>query len=266
MIMEPVLLQIEGAIAHITLNRPAQLNAMDTPTLAALHQALKAAAADNAVRAVLLRARGKFFSVGGDLGFFSETLKGSAEEKHRIFSQLIDEAHAVIQLITTLRVPVVVAVQGGAAGVSLSLIAACDFVLTTRQSTFSTAYMGLGATPDGGSTWLLPRLLGLRKARELIMLSERFSGEEALSLGLVNRLVEPEVLENEAQALAGRLAQGPTAAYGRLKKLLADSLQTDLPTQLDAEKGSFLASTAGADLPEGVRAFLAKEPPNFQGQ
>lgn len=261
----PVLMQVNGSVAHITLNRPQQLNAMDIPALAALGQALAEAAAHVGVRAVLLSAHGNFFSVGGNLQVFRETLQGSSSEKTAAFSRLIDEAHSVIQLISTLRVPVVMVIQGGASGVALSLMAAADFVMTHEESTFSSAYMRVGATPDGGATWWMPRLMGMRQARKLLMLSERFSGKEAQDLGLVDRVVELADLQREALAFAQRLASGPTSAYGSLKKLLAHSLQTDLATQLEAEKASFLACTKSVDMQEGIRAFLGKDSTRFIG-
>lgn len=162
--------------------------------------------------------------------------------------------------------PVIAAVQGGTSGIGISLIAACDFVLASEKSVYNLAYINLGTTPDGGASWSLPRLMGLRQARELIMLSERFQGEDAVRLGLVNRLVPNEQLQDEALALAQRLATGPTQAYARAKKLLMQSLQNSLPEQLAAEQDSFIASCATDDFVEGVQAFMEKRPAQFKGR
>ncbi|MCC2637339.1 MAG: enoyl-CoA hydratase [Moraxellaceae bacterium] len=262
----PVLLHREDGLAILTLNRPGQLNTLDLAMAQALHEAFAGLAADDSVRAVLLRAEGKYFCAGGHVAEFGSLLQREVAEGRDYFTRLIHHVHATVALIAGLRAPVVACVQGGASGAGLSLVAACDFAFASEKSAWNTAYMSLGTTPDGGSTWLLPRLMGLRQARELILLAERFGGEEALRLGLVNRLLPTEALETEARALAQRLSRGPTAAYGRAKKLLADSLQASLPTQLQAEEESFLASSATADFVEGVSAFLEKRPAVFSGR
>lgn len=263
---EPVLLQREDGLAILTLNRPEQLNTLDLAMAQALHEAFATLAADESVRAVLFTARGKYFCAGGHVPEFGGLVRQGVAERQDYFTRLIHHVHATAELIASLRAPVVACVQGGASGAGLSLVAACDFAFASEKSAWNTAYMNLGTTPDGGSTWLLPRLVGLRQARELILLSGRIGGDDALRLGLVNRLLPPEALEAEARALAMRLAAGPTAAYGRAKKLLADSLQASLPAQLKAEEEIFLASSATADFVEGVSAFLEKRPAVFRGK
>lgn len=261
----PVLLQQEEGLAILTLNRPEQLNALDLAMAEALHEAFAGLAVDTRVRAVLLRAEGKYFCAGGHVTEFGGLVRAEASTREAYFTRLIHHVHATTALIAGLHAPVVACAQGGASGAGLSLVAACDFVLTTTKSTWNTAYMNLGATPDGGCTWLLPRLMGLRQARELILLSERIGSEDALRLGLANQALPPDALEPAARAVARRLASGPTAAYGRAKRLLAGSLQTSLAAQLEAEEASFLASSATADFGEGVSAFLARQSPAFRG-
>lgn len=258
-----ILLETSNGIATLTLNRPAARNAFDLDMAATLNAQLTRIAGDDSISAVLIRANGKYFSAGGDIAFFRNAASAQPEEAQAALGHLIDNVHATIERIVNLRVPVVAAVQGGAAGFGLSLLAACDLVVASRDSIFSMAYMNLGATPDGGATWLLPRLIGLRQARELILLSDRFSGEDALRLGLIDRLVAPEEVSHTAHALATRLSQGPAQAQARLKSLLASTFRCTLPEQLAAEKESFLASACTDDFREGLAAFGERRAARF---
>ncbi|MGH8494095.1 MAG: enoyl-CoA hydratase/isomerase family protein [Moraxellaceae bacterium] len=260
-----VLQQEENGLVILTLNRPQTLNTIDLAMGAALRDVFAQLALKKDLRAVLLTTQGKYFSAGGDVAEFSGTVKQDVPTRQAYFKQIIENIHAAIASITALHAPVVACVPGGTSGIGISLIAACDFVLASEKSAYNMAYMNLAATPDGGATWSLPRLMGMRQARELILLSERFHGEDALRLGLVNRLVTAESLQDEALALARRLAAGPTQSYARAKKLLAQSLQNSLPEQLAAEQESFLASCATPDFVEGVSAFLEKRPAQFKG-
>lgn len=263
----PILSELKESVLHITLNNPERLNPFTLESSRALREVLADLATGQpvGVRAVLLQARGKYFSAGGDIKFFQELTTLPATEREAALGELIDHVHAIVDILLRLPVPVVAAVQGGAAGFGLSLLAACDWVVAAQDSSFSTAYMGLGATPDGGTTWLLPRLMGLRAARQLILQSERCSGEDALRLGLVDRLAAADELAAVAQAQASRLAEGPTLAYGKLKTLLADSYQSTLPEQLAAEKVSFLACSSSADFSEGLHAFEQRRKACFRG-
>lgn len=260
-----VRIERDGALAHVVLARPAAMNALDLPMVAALRRALATVRDDDTVRAVLLRAEGNYFMAGGDVGFMREALAAEAATRRAGIRQLIQDAHAAIRTVVTMRQPVVAAVQGGAAGYGVSLVAACDFAMAAPGSTWSMAYTNLGVTPDGGATWFLPRLLGLRRARELVLLSERFSGEDALRFDVVNRLVDADAVQAEALALAQRLATGPTLAYGNAKKLLAASFQQGLDEHLEAEEASFFACSESADFAEGVAAFSARRKPAFTG-
>jgi 2-(1,2-epoxy-1,2-dihydrophenyl)acetyl-CoA isomerase len=161
--------------------------------------------------------------------------------------------------------PVIVAVQGAAAGVGLSFVLAADLALAADDAIFASGYIHIGTSPDGGLTATLGRVVGLKQAAELMMLGDRFDAQRALALGLVNRLVPPSALEDEALALAMRLANGPTHAYARTKVLLQATLGDAFDAQLRRETESFAACAAGEEFVEGVRAFLEKRPPNFSG-
>lgn len=263
---ELVRIERDGALAHVVLARPQALNALDLPMVAALRSALATVRDDDAVRAVLLRAEGNYFMAGGDVAFLRDAAAAEVAVRRASIRQLIQDAHAAIRSVVTMRKPVVAAVQGGAAGYGVSLVAACDFAIATDKGNWSMAYTNLGATPDGGATWFLPRLLGLRRARELVLLSDRFTAADALRLDIVNTLVPAEQLQGEALALAQRLAAGPTFAYGNAKKLLAASFEQTLDAQLEAEEASFFACSESADFSEGVVAYAGKRKPVFSGR
>ena len=254
-----VRLHRDGGLAVLELNRPAALNALDVPTAQAFEAACAAIAADTGVRAVLLRGAGKAFGVGGDLAAMREDPTAVAE-------QLITSMHASVLRLAAMDAPVVVALQGAVAGGSLSLAMAGDLAIAAEGTRFNLAYAGVGTTCDLSGTWHLPRLVGLRRAMAIALLNEPLDAAEALRIGLVNRVVPAEALQAEALALAQRIAQGPTLAYGRIKRLLRQSFGNDLPAQLDAEQQAFLASTRTPDFTEGLAAFFEKRPPAFTGR
>jgi 2-(1,2-epoxy-1,2-dihydrophenyl)acetyl-CoA isomerase len=256
----PVLLTIEQAVAIVTLNRPRVLNAIDAQMARALADALARITQDGTVRALLLRGEGRAFCAGGDVARFAGQDPATAVEA------IIDPFHAALRALDALKLPTLAAVQGPVAGAGFSLAMACDLCIAADDAVFTMAYSRIGASPDGSATYRLPRLVGERKALELTLLAEPVGIAEALALGLVNRIVSAADLADEALSLARRLAQGPTAAYARIKHLVGRSLGNDLSAQLDLEREAFLAGTCTADFREGAQAFLAKRPPQFEGR
>lgn len=256
----PVLLTIEHAVAIVTLNRPRVLNAIDAELARGLGEAIARIARDGTVRAVLLRGEGRAFCAGGDVARFLEGDPTAAIEA------IIDPLHAALRALDVLKLPTVAAVHGPVAGAGFSLAMACDLCIAAQNAVFTMAYSRIGASPDGSSTYRLPRLVGERKALELALLAEPVDAAGALALGLVNRVVPDADLATEALSLARRLAEGPTAAYARIKHLVGHSLANDLSTQLDLEREAFLAGTRTADFREGAGAFLAKRPARFEGR
>lgn len=247
-----------GGVAHIRFNRPQALNAIDRGMAKAFRQACADIAADTSVRAVHISGEGRAFMAGGDL---VEMLAAPEQAAH----ELISGMHAGIRLLAAMNAPVVCAVHGAVAGGGLGLMLACDLVVAAEGTRFGVAYPLIGASCDCSTSWGLPRAVGLRKATELALLGDTFDAEEALRLGLVNRVVPKEQLGADVDALIERLVHGPTQALGRLKKLLRSALDHDLDVHLDAEAAGFLACAATADFREGVGAFLDKRPPRFQG-
>lgn len=248
-----------GAVATLVVNRPAAQNALDVPTALAFHSACEALAAEPGVRAVILRGEGRSFGVGGDLA----AMQGDAL---KVAGQLIDAMHASVKILTSLDAPVIASLQGAVAGGSMSLACACDLAIAAEGTTFNLAYPRIGASCDLSSSWHLPRLVGLRQALQIALLSESFDAADALRLGLINRVVPAADLAEESMKLAQRLAAGPTMAYGRLKRLFRQSFETDLASQLDAESEAFRASTQTHDFSEGLTAFFGKRPAVFEGR
>ena len=264
--MAQVILERHEAVLEIILNRPEVLNAVDRETIAALAAGAEEAAKDTTARAVLLRGEGTHFCAGGDIGMFKELIRLPAEERRKELYQIVDALHPLLVRLRHMPKPVIVAVQGAAAGFGLSLVLAADLAIAAEDAVFACGYIHLGTSPDGAMTALLPGIVGLKLASELTLLGERFDAPRALSLGIVNRLTPPDQLASESRALATRLATGPTEAYGRTKALIQATIGDRFEAQLRREAESFAACAATEDFVEGVRAFLEKRRPSFSGR
>ncbi len=260
---EPVLTSVDNGVATLTLNRPEALNALDQEMAIALEAATAKLSADDSVRCVLIRGAGGNFMAGGDIGYFYKCLSLSQQERGDAVASVISVVHAAIGNVRAAPKPVVACVEGACAGFGVSLVAACDLALVAEGAVFSLAYSRIGITPDGGSTWFLPRLVGLKHAAALALLADRFGASEALQMGLVNQVVEANALEETAGALALRLAKGPSKAYAGAKALLNQSFDSTLVQQLKAEEERFIEGVKGAEFEEGVRAFVEKRKPEF---
>lgn len=254
-------------LAIVTLTRAEALNAINVEMAEELSQVMDEIYHDDSIRCVVLNAEGRFFMAGGDLPRFAEPIKEDNEPALlQEIEQLIDCAHEAIRWMRYMYKPVIGFIPGGAAGYGFSLMLACDFVITHEDAVFTLAYSGLGTSPDGGSTYFLPRLVGTRKAAEIIMLSDKFSGKEALEMGLVNQAVEKEAMNDALDKLVDRLLAGPTFSYGKSKMLINSSLSSSLSDQLEAESQSFRACAYTDDFKEGVTAFVEKRKPAFKGK
>jgi 2-(1,2-epoxy-1,2-dihydrophenyl)acetyl-CoA isomerase len=257
---EPVLLSVADGLATITLNRPDRHNTIDLATARRWHEVALEVAADSRVRAVLLTAAGPTFCAGGDLKSFAGE-DGIGAHLREITSHL----HAGCTLLHHLDAPVVVAVRGAAAGAGLGLACMGDVVLASDDATFVFAYTALGFTPDGGTSWWLPRLVGIRTALDLALTNRPLGAAEALARGLVTRVHPASELDAAALELAGALASGPTRAIGETRRLLADAGRRSLEEQLAAESLALSAAAEAADGREGLRAFVEKRKPKFGG-
>lgn len=258
---ELVTLTIEEGIARLTLARPEAGNAMSWDLIDQLARATQSITADTGVRAVLLTAQGKNFCVGGDIqAFASET------DPTGFIRRLAERLHDSVARLAALPVPVVIAVQGAAAGAGFSLAALGDIVLAGESASFTLAYTGIGLTSDGGATWSLPRLIGMRRSQELVYTNRRLSAAEAEAMNIVTRVVPDDQLATEAEAMARKLASGPTAAFGAVKRLLAEGQTNSLTQHLDAEAIAISAALGTQDAQDAVKAFLAREKTLFEGR
>jgi 2-(1,2-epoxy-1,2-dihydrophenyl)acetyl-CoA isomerase len=255
-------LTVDDGIAQLRLVRADARNAIDPAWVQAMDDGITACDADSSVRALLICAEGPTFSVGGDLNHFAADLERLADE----LGDMIGPYHESLARLAELRVPVVCAVQGAVAGGGLGLLWCADVVLAADDMKLATGFARLGLSGDGGSSWWLPRLVGMRRARELMLGGRVLSAAEALEWGLVSRVVGRERLEEEALALTRELAAGPTAAYGELRRLLARSGSISLADGLDAELAACTRGGATADGREGIAAFAERREPRFQGR
>jgi 2-(1,2-epoxy-1,2-dihydrophenyl)acetyl-CoA isomerase len=264
--MASVVVERRSGVFEIILNRPEILNAVNRETIAALAAAVAEAAEDRAARVVLLRGAGTHFCAGGDITMFAELIRLRPAERQTALYRIVDALHPLLIRMRHMPKPIVAAVQGAAAGFGLSLVLAADLALATEDAVFTSGYIHLGTSPDGGMTATLPHIVGIKRAAELMLLGDRFDAQRALALGLVNRVVPAGALDAEAAALAARLSAGPTHAYGRTKGLLQATIGDAFDAQLRRETESFSACAATDDFAEGVRAFLEKRRPVFSGE
>lgn len=258
----PVVFGRQGAVASIRFNRPASLNAIDQSLAEAFLAICQAVQADPGIRVVVLSGEGKSFLAGGDLQAFHTDIAAAPATAARIIRPL----HAALAILTALPLPVLGSLHGAVAGAGVSVALACDLCIAASDTRFNLAYARIATSPDGSATWSLPRVVGLRKALELALLTDTFDAAEALRLGIVNRLVEAAGLAEATAALAQRLAEGPTFAFGETKRLMRTSFERDMPAQMDAECAAFAACAGTGDFAEGLDAFFQKRRPEFRGR
>lgn len=255
--------RVTEGVAEIRMTRPDAGNAIDPAMVEALDAAIRTAETDDTVRCVLLTADGPAFCVGGDLRFFRSNLDALPEH----LDSMISTWHrSALRRLSALPVPVVAAARGGVGGGGLGLLWGADVVVLADDAKLATGFTRLGMTGDGGSSWYLPRLVGLRRAQDLMLRSTPVGAAEALECGLVSRVVPGAELEDTGWALAREFAAGPTWAYGGIKQLLRDSGDRTHADQLMAEYELMRAGAGRADVREGITAFAERRAPEFDGR
>lgn len=258
----PLQVSRDASVLRLTLNRPEVLNSFTRELAGALHGALRDAASDEGIRAVLLTGAGRGFCAGQDL---AEAMPANGAMPD-VGDMVRDTWNPVISAIRHLEKPVVCAVNGVAAGAGANLAFACDLVFASSTASFVQSFAKIGLIPDSGGTFLLPRLVGLQRANALAMLAGKLTAQQALDYGLVYQVVEPEALVDTAFATASHLATQPTRALGLIKRAFNQSLGIDIDAQLALEEQLQREAGRTADYAEGVRAFLEKRAPRFTGR
>jgi 2-(1,2-epoxy-1,2-dihydrophenyl)acetyl-CoA isomerase len=255
-------LKLVDGLARVVLIRAEAGNPFDGTFCTELRDVANEIAGDGSVRAVLLEARGKFFSVGGDIGAFAKHADHLPERIREWTSTL----HMAVARLARLDAPLVAAVHGSAMGGAVALIAGCDLVYCARSAKLGAAFSQLGFSCDTGSTTALAARMGLARARRFMLLAEMLTAEQAFEAGLVDFVVEDDRVVAAAEQAALRLARGPTRAYGEIRRLFARSLAAPLEAQLEDEAQALARVASSEDAREGLRAFIEKRKPGFRGR
>lgn len=257
----PLLVDVVDNVAWLTLNRPTAGNAIDLPMARAFVEASIRCEADPDIRCIVVTGAGRLFCAGGDVAL----LASAGDNTSALLSELAGTLHDALARFARTAKPMLVLVNGPAAGAGLGLAIGGDVVLASRSAHFTAAYGAIGLTPDGGVSWTLPRLVGLRNAQEIILTNRRIGAEEAERIGMITRVVDDEQLMEEGRAAAALLASCATGAFAAARTLLQDSFSTDYDTQLEREARTISAAGATAECREGLAAFFAKRTPDFKG-
>jgi len=260
--METMRLEVREHVAWLTFSRPKAANTFGPDFVKDLYEASHRCAADADVRAVVITGEGRFFSAGGDARHFLEL----GDRLPEAVLEMTGPLHSAVARFAQMDAPVIAAVNGPAAGGGLCLVAMCDLAIAARSAKFVVAFPGIGFSVDTGGTYFLPKVLGPRRALELMLTGKTLDADEALAWGLVNRVVDDADLLAEAERLAKKLADGATKAFGAIKRLVHGGFVEPMETHMEREARTLADVTATADAREGLRAFAEKRPPRFVGR
>jgi 2-(1,2-epoxy-1,2-dihydrophenyl)acetyl-CoA isomerase len=260
----PVVVETEGAVATVRLNRPEAMNALDVPAKVALRDALQQVAADPTVRCVVLTGTGdRAFCVGQDLREHADLL---ADGDDSLFRTVPEHYNPIALTLATMAKPVIAAVNGVAAGAGAAFAFAADLRILATSAGFNLAFTGIALSADSGASWWLPRLVGAARAKELLLMPRTIGAAEAVTLGLASEVVADAELPGRVAEIAGRLAAGPTVAYGAVRQAVAYSLAHDLEASLAHEAQLMGLTGSTTDHALAIRSFLSKQPTVFEGR
>ncbi|MFC3228254.1 enoyl-CoA hydratase/isomerase family protein [Marinibaculum pumilum] len=264
---DELLTEVRDGIARMTFNRPHERNALGPTTIEDMNAFVREVEHRDDVRVILLSGTGEHFMAGGNVKSFAQMVKEmDAAERRRMFEERIHKMHIMFYTMARMRQPIVAAVRGGCAGVGLSFVLACDMAVASDTAFFTMGYIHIGTSPDGSSTYYLPRTVGRKKAMELALLGDRFPAADAERYGIINKVVPDAELDAQAEEIAQRLARGPAVAIGNTKRLLNASLQNGIEAQLQMEGEMFGICAGSEDWAEGVSAFAEKRKTRFKGR
>ena len=252
-------------VLRIALDRPQRKNALDPAAIVRIVRGLEAAAVDDSLRLILLHSTGDDFCTGADW-VATNTAGAPRPRTGSIQRRTPLQAHRLVELLVEVQLPVVCAVRGWAAGLGFQLALAADFTIATESSRFWEPFLERGFTPDSGATWLLPRLVGIARAKELLLLGRKVTGREAADWGLIHRAVPAEALDAAVDELVAQLLQAPTVALGLTKRCIHRALDASLVDAMEAEANALELSSRTADFKEGLAAFGEKRSASFEGR
>jgi 2-(1,2-epoxy-1,2-dihydrophenyl)acetyl-CoA isomerase len=259
--MSQVVVDVSNGVATVRLNDPRSMNALSVSMGAEFDDAMDGLVADPSIRALVVTGTGPGFSAGGDVQAFYD----QREDPTKTMQAVLDGLHGSVSKLLNAPFPTIAAINGVVAGAGMGLAMATDLAIAVDTAVFTMAYTGIGVSPDGASTFFLPRIVGTRRAMELILTNRVLSADEALDLGIVNQVVPEDQFDATVAKLAGKLAKGPTLAFVRARELLMASYGNDPFTQMDAEASFILAAASTNDFYEGISAFVEKRRPEFTG-
>lgn len=261
----PVRFEVADGVLRITLDRPSHKNSLTPVSVRAIVEALEGAATDDSLRAILIDSSGPDFCSGADV----VAANAESSERPRVGNlqrRTALQAHRLIEMITSIQLPVVCAVRGWAAGMGCQLALAADFTIAAETATFWEPFVDRGFTPDSGATWLLPRLVGVARAKELLLLGEKLSGAQAAEWAMIHRALPDDEVASAAEALVLRLAQGATVAIGLAKGCIQSSLELSLREAMAKEALALELSSRSKDFREGLAAFKDRRKPEYKGR
>lgn len=265
--MAELLIERDGAVATATFNQPERRNPLSVPMRDELRRFLRASGRDPAVRCIVLTGAGGHFTAGGDVALFRKAIdEMQADDRLAYFQDRINGLQPFIDQIRETPKPVIAKVRGACAGVGVAMLLACDLAYAAEDAFLSTSYVRIGAAPDGGLSYLLPQLIGTRRAMELLLLGDRIDAAKAREMGLINGVFPEDALDDEVGKIARKLAAGPGLAHAAIKRLVLAAPQTTLESAMTAERREFAALTVTKDFEEGVGAFVEKRKAEFKGE